>query len=47
MFYDILGEKVVVTGEWYLGKYPVEFIDNPNLNTVAQRVRGDLLMEVK
>ncbi|GGJ85879.1 hypothetical protein GCM10007063_05420 [Lentibacillus kapialis] len=42
-FHDILGEKVIVTGEKEYGKYPIKFVDNPNLYEIAQRVRGDLL----
>lgn len=43
-FHDILGERVVVTGEKYLSKYPVYFIDRPELSRKAQRVREDLLL---
>jgi hypothetical protein len=44
-FYPCLGERVRVTGEKYLGKYPVEFVDKPELIKVAQRVREDLLIK--
>lgn len=46
-FYPILGERVRITGEPIGGKYPVWFIDKPELINVAQRIRGDLLIETE
>lgn len=42
-FHSILGERVIITGEEYLGKVPIKFIDNPEKIKVAQRVKVDLL----
>ncbi|PLR99575.1 hypothetical protein [Bacillus sp. T33-2] len=44
-FYPCLGERVRVTGAKHLGKYPVDFLDKPELIKVAQKVREDLLIK--
>ena len=46
-FHKVLGERVVITGEVHLGKYPIKFIGHPELIEVCQRVRKDLLIPEK